>query len=234
MAEEPTARYAEVIVDVAAAGTDRIFHYRIPAGMDLLPGSRVLVPLGPRRTTGFVVGLTGATDVPPERMRSIIRPLDEEPLLPPELIELSRWVAGTYACRLVHALRAALPPLVRRAAPAARRMLAVVPAVDRAQLQRAAEALAARAPRQAEALRRLLDALDRAGEPPWLRDLTRGTALAAQHYRALAQRGLVQVVERVHARDPYPVDAPAAGSLHPPTPDQEGVLAAGGEALTAG
>ncbi|HEX6989463.1 MAG TPA: primosomal protein N', partial [Bacillota bacterium] len=157
-----------------------------------------------------------------------------EPLLPPELIELSRWVAGTYACRLVQALRAALPPLVRRAAPAARRMLAVVPAVDRAQLQRAAGALAAQAPRQAEALRRLLDALDRAGDPPWLRDLTRGTALAAQHYRALAQRGLVQVVERVHARDPYPVDAPAAGSLHPPTPDQARVLAAVGEALAAG
>lgn len=228
------ARYAEVIVDVAAAGTDRIFHYRIPPRMDLQPGARVLVPFGPRRIVGFVIGLTGTTDVPADRLRPIISALDDEPLLPRELIDLCRWVADTYACRFVQALRAALPPLVRRPAPGARRALVVLPAAGRDQLSAAQHALAARAPRQAEALGRLLEALDAGVDGPWLQDLTRNSRLTAQHYRALAERGLVRVEERVRTRDPYPDDAFAVEPLHDPTPEQAGALAAIRRALEEG
>ena len=227
-------RYAEVIVDVAAAGTDRVFHYRIPPSMCLEPGFRVLVPFGPRRIVGFVTGITGTTDVPAQRLRPVIAPLDHEPLLPPDVMDLCRWVAETYACRFVQALRAALPPLVRRAAPAVRPDLAVVPAVDREQLRQARDTLAARAPRQAQALERLLEALESGQAAPWLRDLTRAEGLESRHYRALAQRGLLRLEERVRPRDPYPEDAFTPEPLHEPTPEQARALDAVRRALDAG
>ena len=49
---------AQVIVDVAARQTDRIFEYHIPTELekDIAIGSRVVVPFGPRKVQGFVVG----------------------------------------------------------------------------------------------------------------------------------------------------------------------------------
>ncbi len=50
---------AQVIVDIAAKQTDRIFEYHIPdelGGVEI--GSRVFVPFGPRKLQGFVVGLS--------------------------------------------------------------------------------------------------------------------------------------------------------------------------------
>ena len=50
---------AQVIVDVAAKQTDRIFEYQVPEQIaDLTTGSRVVVPFGRRKVQGFVVGLT--------------------------------------------------------------------------------------------------------------------------------------------------------------------------------
>ena len=47
---------AQVIVDIAAKQTDRIFEYHIPESIsDVEIGSRVFVPFGPRKLQGFVV-----------------------------------------------------------------------------------------------------------------------------------------------------------------------------------
>ena len=51
-------RYAEVIVDLSNEAVDRLFTYRIPAGMALTPGQRVEVPFGPRTLEGFVLAVT--------------------------------------------------------------------------------------------------------------------------------------------------------------------------------
>ena len=49
--------YAEIIVDIASEQVDRVFTYRVPEGMALLPGMRVRVPFGPREKEGFVIRL---------------------------------------------------------------------------------------------------------------------------------------------------------------------------------
>lgn len=55
---------AQVIVDVAAKQTDRIFEYHIPDKLkDVEIGSRVFVPFGPRKVQGFVVGVTKAVNI---------------------------------------------------------------------------------------------------------------------------------------------------------------------------
>lgn len=49
---------AQVIVDVAARQTDRVFDYLVPEGLEISIGSRVIVPFGNRKVQGFVVGFS--------------------------------------------------------------------------------------------------------------------------------------------------------------------------------
>ena len=102
------SEFAEVAVPVAVHGT---FTYAIPPELrdSVRLGSRVEVPFGAKRNTGFVVGLT---DVAPEgsKIRAIRSVLDdEEPALLPEIIELCRWAADYYIAPLGEMLRVALP-----------------------------------------------------------------------------------------------------------------------------
>src|SRR3982750_1482203 len=102
------SEFAEVAVPVAVHGT---FTYTIPPELRdaVRLGSRVEVPFGAKRNTGFVVGLS---DVAPEGSR--IKPIravldDDEPALLPEIIELCRWAAEYYIAPLGEMLRVALP-----------------------------------------------------------------------------------------------------------------------------
>src|SRR5712671_4606688 len=102
------SEFAEVAVPVAVHGT---FTYAIPPELRdaVRLGSRIEVPFGAKRNTGFVVGLS---DAAPEgsRIKPIHGVLDEdEPALTPEIIELCRWAAEYYIAPLGEMLRTALP-----------------------------------------------------------------------------------------------------------------------------
>jgi primosomal protein N' (replication factor Y) len=102
------SEFAEVAIPVAVHGT---FTYAIPPELRdaVRLGSRVEVPFGAKRNTGFVVGLSD--DAPEEsRVKPIGRVLDdEEPALLPEIIDLCRWAADYYIAPLGEMLRVALP-----------------------------------------------------------------------------------------------------------------------------
>ncbi len=112
----------EVAVNVPRLGP---LTYRVPeevAGA-LIPGVRVMVPLGRRRMTGYVVsppaplpaeGTPPAGGVGPASLKDVIRILDEEPVLTGEMIALTRWVADYYCCGWGEAIRAALPGVGER------------------------------------------------------------------------------------------------------------------------
>lgn len=70
-------------------------------------GQRVMVPLGNRRVLGYIVGLlqTSAIADPKE----IAELLDDVPLLTPELLRLTQWVADYYMCGWGQVLKAAIP-----------------------------------------------------------------------------------------------------------------------------
>ncbi len=100
--------FAEVAVPVAVHGS---FTYSIPADLRdaVRLGSRVEVPLGTKRTTGFVIGLIDSAD-DPEKLKPIRAVLDDdEPALTPEIIELCRWAADYYIAPIGEMLRVALP-----------------------------------------------------------------------------------------------------------------------------
>ena len=105
--------FARVIVTVHHDAVDRPFTYRVPPAFRLQVGSRVVVPFGSRRVTGYCVG---ATTVPPGgEVKAIEQVLDEETLLTPELVELAEWGAERFLCRRLDFLQCMVPPSARRA-----------------------------------------------------------------------------------------------------------------------
>ncbi len=77
-------------------------------------GSRVVVPFGNRAMTGVVTSLS-ARRPDPERIKNVkevVEALDPIPALPPNLLELGRWVASYYVAPPGEVFRAMLPPQI--------------------------------------------------------------------------------------------------------------------------
>ena len=57
-----------VIVDISHTQVDRVFEYKIPDGLNILPGMRVKVPFGHMKDTeGIVIGLEASSEYAPEK-----------------------------------------------------------------------------------------------------------------------------------------------------------------------
>ncbi len=78
---------------------------------DVKPGVRVLVPMGPSKRVGFSLGRSSGPSENKEifRIRSLIRPLDEETLFPNDLWLLSHWIGVNFLCGRGEALRVMSP-----------------------------------------------------------------------------------------------------------------------------
>jgi primosomal protein N' (replication factor Y) len=89
--------------------------YRVPAHFGRVrAGTRVLVPLGGRRSMGVVVASVEAgDDAPASRLRDVVAVLDPSPLLDAKLLELIEWMADYYVAPLAEAVTTALPGALR-------------------------------------------------------------------------------------------------------------------------
>jgi primosomal protein N' len=85
--------------------------YSVPDGMDVpAVGARVRVPLGTRVVTGCVV----QHDVEPVAdAKPIVEVIDAAAYVPPQVVELCRWVADYYVAGAGDALALAMPPGAR-------------------------------------------------------------------------------------------------------------------------
>lgn len=106
-------RYANVLIDRSADALDRLFSYAVPEGMEIAPGQLVSVPFGNRKLEGFVVSLSDECEVPLEKLKSILAPAQDYPVILPELMELAQWMHGRYLCNLVDAVRLMIPAEMR-------------------------------------------------------------------------------------------------------------------------
>src|SRR5206468_12939529 len=104
--------YAQVAVAVHLTKT---YTYRLTAAMQKAArvGSRVIVQLGRKPTTGYIVALlphlrTGTSLIESE-IKDVQELLDVDPPLVPEVLEITRWVADYYAAPWGEVMRAALP-----------------------------------------------------------------------------------------------------------------------------
>jgi primosomal protein N' (replication factor Y) len=103
--------YVEVAVGLPLPTT---FHYRIPRRLisKTEVGKRIWVPFRHRQLLGVVVGLVEKPQVP--RVRSIRQVIDDQPVLEPELLQLTRWIAREYQCSWGQTIQTALPAPLRR------------------------------------------------------------------------------------------------------------------------
>ncbi|MDF2536341.1 MAG: priA, partial [Bacillales bacterium] len=104
---------ASVIVDVPARQTDKSFDYLIPDQYkgNILPGMRIIVPFGPRKIQGFVIGLKDVSDF--SKLKEISEPMDLYPVLTKELLALGDWLAEKTLCYKISGFQAMLPAALK-------------------------------------------------------------------------------------------------------------------------
>ncbi|MCA1592667.1 MAG: hypothetical protein LC754_08470, partial [Acidobacteria bacterium] len=111
-ARRRAALYAEVALPLRLAQT---FTYRLPLALqrDAQVGARLLVPFGRKLSTGYIVALHDALDpaagLGETEIKDAEELLDAEPMLTPEVLEVTRWISDYYAAPWGEVLKAALP-----------------------------------------------------------------------------------------------------------------------------
>ncbi len=103
------------LVDVALPlPVDRVFTYTLPPELAgrVARGARVVVPFGPRRVTGYVMGERAGA---PRgvKLKAVSALVDEKPLLGESLLELAAWMSETYVHTMGEVLKAMLPAGVK-------------------------------------------------------------------------------------------------------------------------
>ena len=122
-------RYAQVAVDAAVG---KRLDYAVPEELRdrLRVGSRVWVPLGSRKVQGTVTAFPPKPAFP--KLKAIIAPIgtmgaidasggpDVGFVVPPNLMELARWMADYYMADLGATLKTVVPASVRKPSPPAK------------------------------------------------------------------------------------------------------------------
>jgi primosomal protein N' (replication factor Y) len=110
-----SGEFAEIVFD---RPLDHAYTYAVPLPLRdrLVVGKRVLAPFGKgdRHTVGYCVGLT--PQAPGRSVKNLLDVLDEESLLTPHLLKLTRWMADYYLCGWGQVLNAVLPAGVKQRA----------------------------------------------------------------------------------------------------------------------
>lgn len=103
---------AKVIVDIATSELDKIFDYKIGYS-NAKEGSRVVVPFGKFKTEGFVISVSETSTYPEEKLKQIIRVVDEIPALTKENLDLANYIKDKYHVSMASVLRLFLPSEMR-------------------------------------------------------------------------------------------------------------------------
>src|SRR5689334_1494894 len=111
---------ARVALDVPLP---RLFDYALAAGVSVVRGDRVTVPLGRRHQMGVVVETEIESEVALNRLKAIAEVRNDAPRLPPDWLELMRFLATYYQRPLGETLISALPPRLRSVKPLPKKAL---------------------------------------------------------------------------------------------------------------
>ncbi len=103
--------YAKAVFGLPVEGP---FDYMVPEEFrgKISAGSRVLAPFGSRRKIGYVVKLAAKSSI--KNLKSILRLLDEIPVLDRDMLLLTKQLAEYYCCAWGEAIDTALPAALRR------------------------------------------------------------------------------------------------------------------------
>ncbi len=106
-------QYADVIIDISHDKVDRPFQYRIPPELagEVYPGVRVHVPFGKGNLdkAGYVVDISGHTDYPEEKIKSITAVDGKGITAQGSQIQVAYWLKRQYGSTMIAALKTVLP-----------------------------------------------------------------------------------------------------------------------------
>jgi len=105
--------FADVIVDIINDQVDKIFEYSI-GELPVKAGSRVVVPFGSKVIDGIVMAVKQTSKYPPEKIKPILRILEDTTALTGETLRLMNFVSDTCYCTRAAALRLFLPVEMRK------------------------------------------------------------------------------------------------------------------------
>ncbi len=214
--------FVEVAIPVHIHQT---FTYLLPDRFQPTPstGCRVLVPFGSQLVTGYIVALTSSAAVPTEEtdyeMKEVVQVFDLEPIVAPEILELTKWIADYYFAPWGEVIKGSLPNGINTDAE----IVLTITAAGRESLERTA-------PRQHLSSRmKALTLLAQAGQLN-LRDLardssrTRALAIARELERAgliSMSRELQPAVVRPKQQQAVRLTTPAPQSNGKPLTDRQ-------------
>ena len=186
--------FARVLPDQAAG---KMLDYRVPEAMaeKIGVGSRVRIPVRTRILPGTVIELLEECDFP--GVKEITGLLDERPMIRPAMLELAYWMADYYCCPLETAVCSVLPVAVRDGRVSAKKQNSA--RLAREIRESDLEKISIRAPRQADALRVLMEA----GKPLAVTKAANLAGVTEGVFRTLEKNGLVVIEAAVVARNPH-------------------------------
>ena len=186
----------------------RLFDYCLPDALGAVqPGSLVEVPFGRTLQVGVALGQPADSAIGTNKLRDVIRVLDDRPALSPEILRLAQFCADYYHYPLGAILLATLPPRLKNATP----FVADTPWLVLTESGRVAEPRA-----RARAQRALLDALRTA---PQVRETLRAQK-QGRHAAALVAAGWAAWSRS----PPQAADAPRTAEPRVATAEQQAAL----------
>ncbi len=186
--------YADVIVDIAHSEVDKIFEYSFYDSA-ITKGSRVIVPFGKTVLEGIVVGVKEKSQFPPDKIKNILRLLEQTPALTEETLKLSEYVSQTCFVSRALSLRLFLPTEMRKGKVKEKftRLISLVNGVD-------VEQSVASLKKSADKQREILFFLKENGVVE-LSKLNRDFGASA--VKAIIEKGFATVTEEKYFRSPY-------------------------------
>ncbi len=178
---------ARAAVAAAVFAIDKPYSYRIPPGLTVAPGMRVLAPFGRgnRPTEALVLAVEPGEGAD---LKPLTQALDREPVLDEAGLRLAAFVRERYFCTFYDAIRAMLPAgLWFRAVE----RISLRPGVDWRDV--------CRQPLARELLERL-EELGGEAQLPWLRQQFPDEAALQKALRYLAAKGLVEGTTELRAK----------------------------------
>ena len=196
---------AEVIVDIAASETDRIFDYLCDE--NTIVGSRVRAPFGGKTLSGFVMRLKDKSDVPVEKLKRVLPCPDELPALNSECLALAEKLAARYRVPKALTLRLFLPTEMRtgKVRELTRRYVELIVDLDEMKLSKTAKNQLAVAQYLAQ---------NGKSDCAYLNNTYQGGVAG------LEKKGYVRITQEQLRRDPYKT-LERENELHILTPDQK-------------
>ena len=196
---------AEVIVDIAASETDRIFDYLCDE--NTIVGSRVRAPFGGKTLSGFVMRLKDKSDVPVEKLKRVLPCPDELPALNSECLALAEKLAARYRVPKALTLRLFLPTEMRtgKVRELTRRYVELIVDLDEMKLSKTAKNQLAVAQYLAQ---------NGKSDCAYLNNAYQGGVAG------LEKKGYVRITQEQLRRDPYKT-LERENELHILTPDQK-------------